>query len=69
MLFQRKKVKPKTITVSCTKRPLKTNTNIKLNFDLIAKIVQNKKNNLFAVQMENNVLMKIINDVHLFYNR
>lgn len=69
MLFQRKKEKPITITVSCTKRPLKTNTNIKLNFDLIAKIVQNKKNNLFAVQMENNVLMKIINDVHLFYNR
>lgn len=69
MLFQRKKVKPITITVSCTKRPLKTNTNIKLNFDLIAKIVQNKKNNLFAVQMENNVLMKIINDVNLFYNR
>lgn len=69
MLFQRKKVKPITIIVSCTKRPLKTNTNIKLNFDLIAKIVQNKKNNLFAVQMEKNVLMKIINDVHLFYNR
>lgn len=65
MLFQRKKVKPITIAVSCTKRPLKTNTNIKLNFDLIAKIVQNKKNNLFAVH----VLMKIINDVHLFYNR
>lgn len=59
MLFQRKKVKPITITVSCTKRPLKTNTNIKLNFDLIGKIVQNKKKNLFAVQMENNVLMKI----------
>lgn len=46
MLFQRKKVKPITITVSCTKRALKTNTNIKLNFDLIAKIVQNKKKQL-----------------------